>query len=103
MLYPTFKPSRANVRCGSKTRGKREVLTGALPTWFPFHTLVAESQVVTPTLNRDYFGDGTRIGVSCVQRYVEREPEGTPAHWDSYSFAEPFAGSNAAGVAVLYS
>ena len=33
----------------------------------------------------------------------EAEPEGTPAHWDSYSFAEPFAGSNAAGVAVLYS
>jgi len=39
-------------------------------------------------------------GFSCVKRYVEREPEGTPAHWDSYSFAEPFAGSNAAGVAV---
>jgi hypothetical protein len=103
MLYPTFKPSRANTRYGSKTGGKREVLTGALPPWLPFHGLIVESQVVTPTLNWDYFIDDTRIGVSCVQGYVEAEPEGTPAHWDSYSFAEPFAGSNAAGVAVLYS
>ena len=103
MLYPTFKPWSAYVRYRSKTRRNREVLTGALPSWFPFHTLIAESQVVTPTLNRDYFSDDTRIGVSCVQWYVEAEPEGTPAHWDSYSFAEPFAGSNAAQVAVLYS
>ena len=103
MLYPTFKPSRVNARYGSKTRGNREVLTGTLPSWFPFHRLIAESQVVTPTLNRDYFSNDTRIGVSCVQGYVEREPEGTPAHWDSYSFAEPLAGSNAAGVGVLYS
>ena len=103
MLYPTFKPSRANVRYGSKTRRKGGVLTGALPSWYPFHALIVESQVVTPALNRDYFSDDTRIRVSCVQGYGEQEPEGTPAHWDSYSFAEPFAGSNAAGVAVLYS
>jgi hypothetical protein len=99
MLYPTFKPSRANVRYRSKTRGKREVLTEVPPS----HTLVAESQVVTPALNWDYFRDDTRIGVSCVQWCEKQKQEGTPAHWDSYSFAEPFAGSNAAGIAVLYS
>jgi hypothetical protein len=103
MLYPTFKPSSAKVRYRSKTRGKREVLTEVPPSWFPFHTLVAESQVVTPALNWDYFRDDTRIGVSCVQWCEEQKPEGTPVHWDSYSFAEPLAGSNAAGIAVLYS
>ena len=79
------------------------MLTEVPPSWFPFHTLVAESQVVTQALNRDYFRDDTRIGVSCVQWCEEQKPEGTPVHWDSYSFAEPFAGSNAAQVAVLYS
>src|SRR5260370_24337081 len=28
--------------------------------------------------------------------------QGAPGHWDSYSFAESFTASNAAGVAVLY-
>src|SRR3982074_3351096 len=100
---PTIRPSRANVRYGSKTRGKREVLTEVTPSWFPFNTLVAESQVVTPALNWDYFRDDTRFGFWCVQWCEEQKPEGTPAHWDSYSFAEPLAGSNAAGIAVLYS
>src|SRR5258708_8774103 len=30
------------------------------------------------------------------------QSEGAPGHWDSYSFAESFTASNAAGVAVLY-
>src|SRR5260370_7256108 len=102
MLYPTFKPSSAKVRCRSKTRGKREVLTEVPPSWFPFHTLVAESQVVTSALNWDYFRDDTRIGVSCVQWCEEQKPEGTPAHWDSYSFAEPFAGTNSPEIPALY-
>ncbi len=75
---------------GVKTRGETEVLTGALPSWFPFHTLIAESQVDTPTFNRDYFRVDNRIGVSCVQWCEEQKPEGTPAHWDSYSFAGTF-------------
>jgi hypothetical protein len=103
MLYPKSKPSSANVRYGSKTPGKRELLTQTLPACLRFPSLIVESQVVTPTLSRDYFRVDNKFRVSCVQWCGEQKPEGTPGRWDSYSFAETFGVSNRVGVAVLYS
>jgi hypothetical protein len=103
MLCPTPKPSSANVRYDSKTPGKGGVLTHTLPACLRFHSLIVESQVVTPTLSRDYFSVDNKLRVSCVQWYGEQKSEGTPGRWDSYSFAEAFGVSNRVGVAVLYS
>jgi hypothetical protein len=94
MLYPTSKPSRANVRYGSKTPVKREVLTHTPPACLRFHSLIVESKVVTPTLSRDYFRVDNKLRVSCVQWYGEQKPEGNPGHWDSYRFDQPLTGSN---------
>src|ERR1700687_6187848 len=78
MLCPTPKPSSANVRYDSKTPGKGGVLTHTLPACLRFHSLIVESQVVTPTLSRDYFSVDNKLRVSCVQWYGEQKSEGTP-------------------------
>jgi len=78
------------------------VLTQALPSRLPFHSLVVESQVVMSTLHGDDSRGYNKLRVSCVQWSGEQKSEGTPGHWDSNSFAETFAVSNAVGAAVLY-
>src|SRR5882762_4933171 len=67
MLYPTSRPSSANVRYGSKTPVKREVLTQTPTACLRFHSLIVESKVVTPILSRDYFRVDNKLRVSCVQ------------------------------------
>jgi hypothetical protein len=67
MLYPTSKPSSANVRYRSKTPRKRELLTQTLRACLRFHSLIVELKVVTPILSWDYFFVDNKIRVSCVQ------------------------------------
>ncbi len=104
MLYPTSKPSSASVRYGSKTPVRREVLTQTLPACLRLHSLIVESQVVTPTFSWDYFSVDNKIRVSCVQWSGEQKSEGNPGHWDSYRFDQPLTRRNsreASGVILL--
>ena len=70
------------------------MLTQTLPACLRLHSLIVESQVVTPTLNKDYFCVDNKIRVSCVQWSGEQKSEGNPGHWDSYRFDQPHTGSN---------
>jgi hypothetical protein len=102
MLYPTVKPSSADERYGDKDAEEQPIVNKGSSVTVRFHSLSIESQVFTPTLNWAYSGVDNKFRVSCVQWYGEQKSEGTPGHWDSYCFAETFAGSNPVGVAVLY-
>jgi len=105
MLYPTSKPSSANVvRYRSKTPRKKEVLTQTLRACLRLHSLIVESKVVTPTFSWDYFRVDNKIRVSCVQWSGEQKSEGNPGHWDSNRFDQPLTSSNsreASGVILL--
>jgi len=72
MLYLAFKVLRAKAAYGTKTPSEGEVLTAALPSWFPYRGLILEIPMVAPTPNRYSFGVDNKFRVSCVQWYGEQ-------------------------------
>jgi hypothetical protein len=103
MLYPTSRPSSANVRHRSKTPGKKEVLTQALRACLRFYSLIVELKVVTPTLKGDYFCVDNKIRVSCVQWSGEQKSEGTPAIGTVIASTSRAPAATPGKLAVLYS
>jgi hypothetical protein len=104
MLYPTSKPSSANVvRYRSKTPGKKEVLTQTFRACLRLHSLIVESKVVTPTFSWDYFRVDNKIRVSCVQWSGEQKSEGNPAIGTVIASTSRSPAATPGKLAVLYS
>jgi hypothetical protein len=79
------------------------VLTRMLPACLRFHSLIVESQVVTPTPSRDYFRVDNKIRVSCVKWYGEQKSEGNPAIGTVIASTSRLPAATPGKLAVLYS
>src|ERR1700674_1164842 len=87
MLYLAFKVLRAKAAYGTKTPSEGEVLTAALPSWFPYRGLILEIPMVAPTPNRYSFGVDNKFRVCCAILWADEDksfrrlPQGGVAEW----------------------